>query len=172
MKNKTRYLTLAAVIAALYVVLTYLSALFGLSGQNLIQVRLSEALCILPYFTPAAVPGVTIGCLIANLATGAHILDIVFGTLATLLGAIGTRLLRKWRFLAPLPPILANTLIVPFVLRYAYLMTDTAMPILFLTVGVGEIISVGVIGMLLLLALQKREKQLFGDAANRIYKEE
>lgn len=171
MKNKTRYLTLAAVIAALYVVLTYLSALFGLSGQNLIQVRLSEALCILPYFTSAAVPGVTLGCLIANLLTGAHALDIVFGTLATLLGAVGTRVLRKWRFLAPLPPILANTVIVPFVLRYAYLMVDIAMPILFLTVGIGEILSVGLLGSVLLRALQKRAKQLFGDTASTIYKE-
>ena len=163
MKNKTRYLTRAAVIAALYVVLTWFSALFGLAGQNLIQVRLSEALCILPYFTPAAVPGLAIGCLISNLLTGAHVLDIVFGTLATLLGAIGTRLLKKWRFLAPLPPILANTVIVPFVLRYAYLMVDVMMPILFLTVAAGEIISVGVLGTLLLLALQKRSTYLFGD---------
>ena len=163
--KKTRYMTRAAVIAALYVVLTWFSALFGLSGQNLIQVRLSEALCILPYFTPAAVPGLTIGCLISNLLTGAHVLDTVFGTLATLLGAIGTRLLRKWRFLAPLPPILANTLIVPFVLRYAYMMVDVAMPILFVTVAIGEILSVGVLGMLLLFALQKRRAYLFGDAA-------
>jgi uncharacterized membrane protein len=163
MNRKTRYLTYAAVIAALYVVLTWFSALFGLAGQNLIQVRLSEALCILPYFTPAAVPGLAIGCLISNLLTGAHALDIVFGTLATLLGAIGTRLLRKWRFLTPLPPILANTVIVPFVLRYAYLMVDVAMPILFLTVAAGEIISVGVLGTLLLLALQKRSAYLFGD---------
>jgi uncharacterized membrane protein len=171
MKNKTRYLTLAAVIAALYVVLTYLSALFGLSGQNLVQVRLSEALCILPYFTSAAVPGVTLGCLIANLLTGAHALDIVFGTLATLLGAVGTRMLRKWRFLAPLPPILANTVIVPFVLRYAYLMVDIAMPILFLTVGIGEILSVGVLGTVLLLSLQKREKQIFGSEGRLTFKE-
>lgn len=163
MNRKTRYLTYAAVIAALYVVLTWFSALFGLSGQNLIQVRLSEALCILPYFTPAAVPGLAIGCLISNLLTGAHVLDIVFGTLATLLGAIGTRMLRKWRFLTPLPPILANTIIVPFVLRYAYLMVDVAMPLLFLTVAAGEIISVGVLGTLLLLALQKRRTYLFGD---------
>ena len=163
MKNKTRYLTRAAVIAALYVVLTWFSALFGLAGQNLIQVRLSEALCILPYFTPAAVPGLAIGCLISNLLTGAHALDIVFGTLATLLGAIGTRLLRKWRFLAPLPPILANTVIVPFVLRYAYLMVDVAMPILFFSVAAGEVISVGVLGTFLLLALQKRSAYLFGD---------
>ena len=163
MKNKTRYITRAAVIAALYVVLTWFSALFGLAGQNLIQVRLSEALCILPYFTPAAVPGLVIGCLISNLLTGAHALDIVFGTLATLLGAIGTRALRKWRFFAPLPPILANTVIVPFVLRYAYLMVDVAMPILFLSVAAGELISVGVLGTLLLLALQKRSAYLFGD---------
>ena len=161
--KKTRYITRAAVIAALYVVLTWFSALFGLSGQNLIQVRLSEALCILPYFTPAAVPGLAIGCLISNLLTGAHVLDILFGTLATLLGAIGTRLLRKWRFFAPLPSILANTIIVPFVLRYAYLMVDEAMPILFLSVAAGEIISVGVLGTLLLLALQKRSAYLFGD---------
>ena len=172
MKKQTRYLTLAAVIAALYVVLTYFSALLGLSGQNVIQVRLSEALCILPYFTPAAVPGLGVGCLIANLLTGAHALDILFGTLATLLGAVGTRLLRKWRFLTPLPPILANTLILPFVLRYAYFQTDVALPFLFLTVGVGEIISVGVLGLILLFALQKREKQLFGEGAkNIIYKE-
>ena len=163
MNRKTRYLTYAAVIAALYVVLTWFSALFGLSGQNLIQVRLSEALCILPYFTPAAVPGLAIGCLISNLLTGAHVLDILFGTLATLLGAIGTRMLRKWRFLTPLPPILANTIIVPFVLRYAYLMVDVTMPLLFLTVAAGEIISVGVLGTLLLLALQKRRTYLFGD---------
>ena len=171
MKNKTRYMTYAAVIAALYVVLTYLSALFGLSGQNLVQVRLSEALCILPYFTPAAVPGVTVGCLVANLSTGAHALDILFGTLATLLGALGTRLLRRWRFLAPLPPIAGNTLIVPFVLRYAYLMTDMAMPILFFAVGVGEILSVGVLGTVLLLALKKRERELFGSNGQRVFKE-
>ena len=160
-KKKTRYLVRAAVIAALYVVLTYLSAALGLSGQALIQLRLSEALCILPYFTPAAVPGLTLGCLLSNLLTGAHVLDIIFGTLATLLGAIGTHALRKHRFLAPLPPIVANTLIVPFVIRYAYLSTDVALPLLFLTVGAGEILSVGVLGMVLLFALQKHRKVLF-----------
>ena len=160
-KKKTRYLVRAAVIAALYVVLTYLSAALGLSGQALIQLRLSEALCILPYFTPAAVPGLALGCLLSNLLTGAHVLDIIFGTLATLLGAVGTRALRKYRFLAPLPPIVANTLIVPFVIRYAYLSTDVALPLLFLTVGIGEILSVGVLGMVLLFALKKHRKALF-----------
>ena len=162
-RKKTRYLVRAAVIAALYVVLTYLSAALGLSGQGLIQLRFSEALCILPYFTPAAVPGLALGCLISNLLTGAHVLDIIFGTLATLLGAIGTRMLRKHRFLTPIPPILANTLIVPFVIRYAYLSTDVAFPLLFLTVGAGEVISVGVFGIVLLLALEKSRKVLFAD---------
>ena len=162
-KNKTLYMARAAMIAALYVALTYLAAALGLSGQAVIQVRFSEALCILPYFTSAAVPGLTLGCLLANLLTGAHALDVLFGTLATLLGALGTRALRKWRFLAPLPPILANTLIVPFVLRYAYLTTDVGMPYLFLTVGLGEILSVGVLGMLLLLALEKHRRYLFGN---------
>ena len=162
-QKKTLFLARAAMIAALYVVLTYLAAALGLSGQNAIQVRFSEALCVLPYFTAAAVPGVTLGCLLANLLTGAHMLDVLLGTLATLLGAIGTRLLKKWRFLAPLPPIVANTVIVPFVLRYAYLTTDVGMPYLFLTVGIGELISVGVLGMLLLFALQKHRRHLFGN---------
>ena len=160
--KKTKYLTRAAVIAALYVVLTWLTALFGLSGQGLVQVRISEALCILPYFTAAAVPGVTVGCLLSNLLTGAHVLDIIFGTLATLLGALGTRALRKWQWLAPLPPILANTVIVPFVLRYAYFTTDVGMWYLFLTVGIGEILSVGVLGLLLQFCLEKYRRPLFG----------
>ena len=159
--KKTREMTRAAMIAALYVALTYLAFSFGLSGQGSVQVRFSEMLCVLPYFTVSAVPGLTLGCLLANLLTGAHVLDILFGTLATLLGAIGSRLLRRWRFLVPLPPIVANTVIVPFVLRYAYLTTDVAFPLLFLSVGIGEILSVGVLGTVLILALQKHRKYLF-----------
>ena len=159
--KKTRDMTRAAMIAALYVALTYLAFSFGLSGQGSVQVRFSEMLCVLPYFTASAVPGLTLGCLLANLLTGAHVLDILFGTLATLLGAIGSRLLRRWRFLVPLPPIVANTVIVPFVLRYAYLTTDVAFPLLFLSVGIGEILSVGVLGTVLILALQKHRKYLF-----------
>ena len=115
-QNKTRhmaYLTRAGVIAGLYVALTWISALLGLSGMGAIQLRLSEALCVLPYFTAAAVPGVTVGCLLANLLTGAALPDIIFGTLATLIGAVGTRCLRRNRYLAPLPPIAANTVIIP-----------------------------------------------------------
>ena len=154
--GKIRFLTYSAVIAALYIVLTYLAQLVGLSGQNAIQCRFSEALCILPYFTPAAIPGVTLGCFLANLLTGAAWPDLVFGTLATLIGAVGTRLLRKWKYLASVPPILANTLIIPFVVRYAYANVEESLPFLFLTVFLGEVISCGLLGTLLQLALDKR----------------
>ena len=114
MKNKKAYfITQAAVIAALYVVLTLFINAFDLAS-GAIQVRISEALTILPYFTPAAVPGLFIGCLLSNFMTGAAIWDIIFGSLATLIGAIGTYLLRKWKWCAPLPPILSNTIIISF----------------------------------------------------------
>lgn len=166
MKNRTfklRYLTHASIIAALYVALTWLSALVGLSGMGAIQLRLSEALCVLPYFTGAAVPGLTVGCLLANLFTGSAVPDVIFGTLATLLGAIGTRLLRRWRCLAPVPPIVSNTVIIPFVIRFAYVGVTETLPFLFLTVGLGELLSVGVFGTVLLLALEKYKNRIFLD---------
>ncbi|MBR2311864.1 MAG: QueT transporter family protein [Clostridia bacterium] len=162
--NTTRHmtdLTRAGVIAGLYVALTWISALLGLSGMGAIQLRLSEALCVLPYFTVAAVPGVTVGCLLANLLTGAALPDIIFGTLATLIGAVGTRCLRRNRYLAPLPPIVANTVMIPFVIRYAYTDVAESLPFLFVTVGIGEILSVGVLGMLLLFALEKHKHRIF-----------
>lgn len=158
--QRVRYLTHAAVIAAMYVVLTYLSSIAGLSGQNAIQCRFSEALCILPFFTSAAIPGVSIGCLLANVLTGAALPDVIFGTLATLIGAVGTYLLRKNKWLAPIPPILANTIIIPFVIRYAYVGVEDSLGFLFATVFAGEVISCGLLGMLLLFALEKRD--LFG----------
>lgn len=157
--NKTKQMTQGAVIAALYVVLTLLAKALGLdSGQ--IQLRFSEALCILPCFLPAAVPGLTIGCLLANLLCGNIFWDVVFGTLATLIGAVGTRLLRKNRWLACLPPILANTLIVPFVLAYAYGLPGT-IPFFMLTVGIGEVLSCGLLGQLLYGVLDKHKNNLF-----------
>lgn len=154
-KHSTLYVTNAAIIAALYVALTWLSSLVGLSGTNVIQFRLSEALTILPFFTTAAIPGLTLGCLLANILTGALPWDIAFGTLATLLGALGTYALRKWKWLSPVPPIVANTVIVPFVLRYAYGFGD-AWWFLALTVFIGELAMCGGLGMLLLFAIQKR----------------
>ncbi len=157
--NRIILITQAAAIAAVYVVLTYVSAALGISS-GAIQVRLSEALTILPYFTPAAIPGLFVGCLLANTLTGCALWDIVFGSFATLIGAVLTRLLRKRKWLAPVPPILANTVIVPFVLAYAYGVPD-GIPFLMATVGAGEIISCGVLGMILLAALDKYKNVIF-----------
>jgi len=160
MKNRpVLYLTYAAMIAALYVVLTMLANVFGLANGS-IQLRFSEALTILPYFTPTAIPGLFVGCLISNVASGAALPDIIFGSMATLLGAIGTYALRRQnKWFAPLSPILANTIIIPFVLKYAY----GIIPIWFsvITVAIGEILSCGVLGMLLLFSLSRYRRHLF-----------
>ena len=158
-KNGALYLSQASVIAALYVALTFLSAQLGLSS-GVIQLRLGEALCILPVFTPAAVPGLAIGCLLANAMTGGVVLDVIFGSMATLLGAMGTRALRSRPVLSLLPPVLANAFIVPFVLRYGYGMPD-GIWYMAITVGAGEILSAGVLGMLLYRAIRGRAGMLF-----------
>ena len=161
MKNKnTLYLAQAGMVAAIYVALTVVFAPFSF-GE--VQVRLAEALTILPVFTPAAVPGLFVGCLLGNMLGGAVLPDIVFGSLATLIGAIGTRMLRRANpYLAPVPPIVANALIVPFVLKYAYAV-DLPIPLMMLTVGLGEVLSCGVLGMILYFALKKRKGQIFED---------
>ncbi|MBR5218211.1 MAG: QueT transporter family protein [Clostridia bacterium] len=160
MKRKSYLpITQAALIAALYVALTFVANFFGLSS-GAIQLRLSEALTILPFFTKSAVPGLFVGCIIANLLTGCAIWDIIFGSIATLLGAIFTYLLRKHKFLAPIPPIIANTLIVPFVIAFVY-GSEHSIPFLMVTVGIGEILSCGVLGMALLFALYKHKERIF-----------
>ena len=161
MRNKhVLHMVQAALIAAMYVVLTWVANLLRLAN-GVIQVRFSEALTILPFFTPAAIPGLFIGCLIGNILGGAILPDIIFGSIATLIGAFFTWMLReKSPYLAPVPPIIANILIVPFVLRYGY---GVALPIPFMmcTVGIGEIISCAVLGMVLYFALKKYAKTLF-----------
>ena len=113
--NKVLFMTRAAMIAAIYVVLC---VVFQPISYGAIQTRIAEALTILPFFTPAAIPGLFIGCLIANLLGGGILVDVICGSAATLIGAVGTYMLRnKSRYLAPLPPIAANVLIVPWVLR-------------------------------------------------------
>ena len=145
-------LTLSAAVAALYVVFTLLSNLLGLA-LGVFEFRLSEGLCILPVFTPMAIPGLVIGCVLANLLSGSIVLDVIFGSLATLLGAVLTRLLRKKPILALLPPILANTAVVPPLLYWAYGFQDTALPLLFLSIFLGEALSAGVLGFFLYKAL-------------------
>lgn len=159
-QNKTSFLTKAAAIAALYVILTLLANAIGLANYS-IQVRFSEALTILPAFTPAAIPGLFIGCLLSNILTGCIVWDIIFGPIATLLGALGTYLLRKKsKWLATIPPILFNTLIIPLILSYAY-QFEGSLPYFILTVCIGEIISCGILGMILYSALSKYRKLLF-----------
>ena len=158
-KKPVLFLTQGAVIAAMYVALTLVSNAFGLAS-GVIQVRISEALTILPYFTPAAIPGLFVGCLVSNILAGGVVWDVIFGSVATLLGAVFTYLLRKVKWLAPVPPILSNMLIIPFVLRYAYGAPD-ALWFMMLTVGAGELISAGVLGILLLLGLEKHRNAIF-----------
>ncbi len=161
MKNQNvLFLTQAAMIAALYVVLTFVANAFGLANYA-VQVRFSEALTILPYFTPAAIPGLAVGCLLSNILTGCALPDIIFGSLATLIGAIITFLLRRNKWLAPVPPIIANAIIVPFVLLYAYGIRPLWFS--FVTVTIGEVISCGLLGMILLFSLSKYRTQIFGD---------
>ena len=157
--KRIMFLTHAALIAALYVVLTMIANAMGLASYA-IQIRFSEALTILPFFTPAAVPGLFAGCLLSNLLTGSALPDIIFGSIATLLGALGTLHLRKSKWLAPVPPIVANTLIIPFILAYVYQL-EGSLPYFMITVGIGEIISCGILGMLLLNILQKYAPHIF-----------
>lgn len=164
--KKVLFITQAAMIAAIYVVLTYFISAFNLAS-GAIQIRISEALTILPFFTPAAVPGLFIGCLLSNLLTGCLLPDIIFGSLATLLGAMGSYALRKHKFLVTLPPVIANMTIVPFVLRYAYGLSfvvhgvDVSIPFYMLTVGVGEVISCCVLGSILIKALMPYRHIIF-----------
>jgi len=160
---KIKYLAQAGIIAALYVVFTLIANAAGLAS-GVIQVRISEALTVLPFFTPAAIPGLFIGCLLSNILGGCVIWDIIFGSIATLLGALGTYAIRKklpdW--CAAIPSIIANTLIVPFVLAYAYEVPDS-IPYLMLTVGAGEVISCGILGILLLKLLKPHRNVIFGE---------
>lgn len=146
-----------AAIAAVYVVLT---VMFMPIGFGPVQFRISEALCILPFFTPAAVPGVFIGCFLSNLLCGAAPLDVVFGSLATLIGAVGSYLVRRHKWLVCVPPIVSNTVIIPWVLRYAYGSADL-IPFAMVTVGIGEILAIGVLGNLLLVTLERYGRLVF-----------
>lgn len=160
MRNKkVLFVAQAALIAAIYVVLTYFISAFNLAS-GAIQVRVSEALTILPFFTPAAIPGLTIGCFLSNLLTGCLPMDVVCGSLATLIGAVGSYVLRRQKWLVPLPPVVANTVIVPYVLAYVYGAEGT-IPFFMLTVGIGEVISCYVLGSILLNALLPYKNIIF-----------
>lgn len=153
-KNQQRvhFITYSAVIAALYFVLTM--AVFPIAS-GAIQIRISEALCVLAYFTPAAVPGLTIGCFLSNLILTGSPLDYVFGTLATFIGALGGYYLRKNKWLITLPTVLANTIIIPFVIYFGFGETSWALPVVAIFIFVGEFISATILGTGLLKILKK-----------------
>jgi uncharacterized membrane protein len=152
--NKNRYLVHAAFIAAVYAVLTIA---FAPLSYGQIQVRFAEALTILPFFTPAAIPGLFVGCIIANFFGPVGIVDIVFGSAATLIAAyMSYKMPAKW--LVPLPPIIINGIIIGYLLNYLY-----QLPLL-VTMGwvaLGQLISCYLIGYPLLLLLEKYRDKIF-----------
>ncbi len=156
--RKSIFITEAAVIAAIYIVLVII---FNYSSFGPVQFRVAEVLTILPYFTPAAIPGVTLGCFLSAVLTpGTPALDMIFGSLTTLVAALISYGLRRYKFLVPLPPIIANALVIPWILRFSY---GEAQPIWLMTlsVGAGEFVAVGVLGMVLLFALDKIKPYVF-----------
>ena len=158
--KKVLFIVQAAAIAAIYVVLT---VVFAPLSFGEVQVRFAEALTILPYFTPAAIPGLFVGCIIGNFLGGAIPVDIICGSIATLIGAFGSYALRKQKLLVPVPPIVANTVIVPFVLFYGYGI-NLPIPLMMLSVGAGEVLSCGVLGLVILFALDRYKNVIFKTA--------
>lgn len=158
MRNKKiLFIVQAAMIAAIYTVLVLINLPLS---YGLFQVRIAEALTILPYFTPAAIPGVAIGCFLSAFITGAATPDMVFGSLATLIAAFLSYQLRRNKYLVPIPPIVVNALIVPWILRYSYGIKK-AIPFMMLMVGLGEAVAAGVLGLILLFALNKVRHVIF-----------
>lgn len=155
-----RFLARSALIAALYAALTL--AVAPLS-YGIMQVRVAEALCVLPYFTASAVPGLFVGCLVANgvgvaMGLGAGLPDIVFGSMATLAAALLTRAMRR-RYLAPLPPVVVNAFVIgPMLhaaLRYPLLAAIA-------WVGLGQLVACYGLGVPLMLLLERHRERLFG----------
>ncbi len=158
--KKILFVCQGAVIAAIYAVLTLLAHLFGFDA-GVVQLRISEALCVLPAFTAAAIPGLYVGCFLSALLTGAVWLDVLIGPIATLIGAFGAYLLRsKGKYLVPLPTLLSNALLIPPVLAYGYGI-NVALPLLYLGIGVSECISAYVLGIFFYGALDRRKNQIF-----------
>lgn len=152
-RSTALFLSQGAIIAAMYVALTIIFAPISFGA---VQVRIAEALTILPLFTPAAVPGLFIGCLIANGLGGGILLDVIFGSIATLIGAILGYLLRFNRWLVPIPAVVSNTIIVPMVLKYGYGI-DMPIYLLIIYILIGEIIGCYLLGELLATGIMKRK---------------
>lgn len=177
MNKSTKFITQAAIIAALYAVLCMLTYTFS---HLEIQCRVAEALCMTIFYTPAAIPGLFIGCVITNLL-GGSMLDIIFGSLATLIAALLTRpITKKLRnkygntlsiknsLLIPIPTVIVNALVIPFVLYYGYGITEMAsatstlavLGLMAFSVGAGEVISCYVFGPIVVKIMDRVDKAL------------
>ena len=157
MNSKTKILTRAALVAGMYIVLTMIANMLGLAS-GAIQFRLSEALTLMPIIFPESIWGLFIGCLLSNILTGCVIWDVIFGSLATLIAAVFTRILKKKIFLASLCPVISNAIIVPFVLKYAYGLGD-AWWYLCITVGIGELAVCCLLAPIVLKGIEKHIKK-------------
>ena len=150
-REKTRFISHAALIAAFY---TALSLAFAPISFGPVQLRVAEALCVLPYFTPAAPVGLFVGCILANcFVSGMIWADIVFGSLATLISAMLARRFRKHKLLVPLPAVVLNALVVPLVLKFGYGFSD-ALWFMAATVGIGQIGACYIIGLPAMKAIE------------------
>jgi uncharacterized membrane protein len=153
-----RYLARAGVIAALYVVLTYLAGLMNLAFGP-VQFRFSEALTVLPFLFPEAIPGLFVGCIVSNLISPYGVLDLVVGSLATLIAAVWTNRCGK-RWFAPMPPVVANALLVGAMIAWYEAGFGAGFVPAFaynaLTVGLGELVVCYVLGLPLLAMLENR----------------
>lgn len=153
-KSVTKLLAQAAIIAALYAALT---VMIMPASYGIMQLRVSEALTILPIFTPAAIPGLFIGCIVANLVSPVGLIDVVIGSAATLIAAVLTYKLRDNKIVALLPPVLANAVLVGFEL-YKFYNVGFSLPACMFWVGLGEAAAVYVLGFPLSLFLEKYKK--------------
>lgn len=163
MNKKLRFITTAAMIAAVYAVLTIL---LSFSSYGLIQFRVAEALTVLPYFTPAAIPGLFVGCILANISSPFGPVDVVCGSFATLIAACLSRIMPS-KYLVPLPPVVINALMVGIEIHYSAIathMNDVAkfavLPTI-LMVGAGEAAVCYGLGLPLLLLLKRHKIRMF-----------
>ena len=158
----TRRIAHGAIIAAVYVVLCII---FQPISYGPVQFRIAEALTIMPLFTPAAIPGLFVGCILANIIGQGVIMDVIFGSLATLIGAVLGYLLRRNRWLVPIPAVVANALIIPFVLRYGYGITDIPIALEMVYILAGEVVGCYILGEVLATILMPHKNRLFKDDA-------
>ncbi len=158
----TRRIAHGAIIAAVYVVLCII---FQPISYGPIQFRIAEALTIMPLFTPAAIPGLFVGCILANIIGQGVIMDVIFGSLATLIGAVLGYLLRRNRWLVPIPAVVANALIIPFVLRYGYGLTEIPIALEMVYILAGEVVGCYILGEVLASILMPHKNRLFKEDA-------